>query len=207
MKSAIIFACLLLFSAVANASLEIKNRKHYSTEEEMSKMFEEFQNTYNKEYEHEEAKQGRYEVFKNNLKKIDDLNVADPSGVYSVNEFTDMTEDEFNRLRQSNYAEVRFLPCSVFFSVFLPETLSFKMPHPCLAIHSSIPYPLSIHPHQQHLSTRYIYFLFPTLLSLRYTRFLPIPRFSQFLYKKKSVCLPSPLSHSLFPSFLRPKTL
>eukprot|EP00003_Mantamonas_plastica_P023725 TRINITY_DN430_c1_g1_i3.p3 TRINITY_DN430_c1_g1~~TRINITY_DN430_c1_g1_i3.p3 ORF type:complete len:140 (-),score=57.70 TRINITY_DN430_c1_g1_i3:424-843(-) len=109
MKSAIIFACLLLFSAVANASLEIKNRKHYSTEEEMSKMFEEFQNTYNKEYEHEEAKQGRYEVFKNNLKKIDDLNVADPSGVYSVNEFTDMTEDEFNRLRQSNYAEAENL--------------------------------------------------------------------------------------------------
>lgn len=58
-------------------------------------LFAEFKESHGKVYASLEEEQARYEIFKGNLALIDQYNNLDSSATYGVNEFADMTADEF----------------------------------------------------------------------------------------------------------------
>jgi len=64
-------------------------------EEEKMLMFDDFQFTHSKFYESEDEKNARYEIFKQNLLIIDEMNMKQPLAQYHISPFTDLTEKEF----------------------------------------------------------------------------------------------------------------
>ncbi len=69
----------------------------YMTHKDKSQLFEDFMNKYGKIYQSLEEEDYRFNTFKNNLNKIDDLNLKSPNALYDINEFTDMTPEEFKK--------------------------------------------------------------------------------------------------------------
>ncbi|RVE49205.1 hypothetical protein evm_006097 [Chilo suppressalis] len=85
--------CLLLVSLLAAQS----QAKVFFKPEEAESLFEEFIDNFNKYYSNEEEKTFRFNVFKENLKKINDRNARSSLAEYGINHFTDLTVDEFVR--------------------------------------------------------------------------------------------------------------
>jgi hypothetical protein len=71
-------------------------------EEVKLQMFEEFIVTHNKNYETEDERISRYEIFKTNLVQADDYNQLERerggTGVHGVTQFSDLTDEEFKRM-------------------------------------------------------------------------------------------------------------
>lgn len=70
-----------------------KNILRYSLEDARDH-FENFIQTYNKEYD-EEERAVRYEIFVKNLEKINSLNENSDGAVFGINKFSDLTSEEF----------------------------------------------------------------------------------------------------------------
>jgi len=71
------------------------------TEEEKQALFEEFQSTYEINYSNDEEKLKKYEIFKLNLEKIDELNSQrsnDEAANFHISKFADLTQEEFYSL-------------------------------------------------------------------------------------------------------------
>jgi len=64
--------------------------------------------TYKKFYASEKEYEHRFNVFKSNLKIIEELNAKDPEAVYGINEFADLSSEEFSyRYRLQNFSELK----------------------------------------------------------------------------------------------------
>ncbi len=71
----------------------------YISHVEKSQLFEQFMNKFGKIYESLDEEDKRFNIFKTNLNIIDDLNLKSPNALYDINEFTDMTHDEFRKYK------------------------------------------------------------------------------------------------------------
>lgn len=71
------------------------------SEEEVAVLFADFMTKFEKTYTNDDQKAMRMEIFRRNLKRIDELNAASSGVVYDVSVWTDMTKDEFKALQTS----------------------------------------------------------------------------------------------------------
>ena len=73
--------------------------------ERYSSEFENFKEEYNKEYEDEHEEHRRKLIFLNRMQEIEELNSDESLGSteYGINEFTDMTDEEFKKASYCNY--------------------------------------------------------------------------------------------------------
>jgi len=100
MKIFIIFAILVF--TVACAKVDPLNG--LSEEQAFQKLI----STYNKVYASEKEYNHRFNVFKDNLKIIEDLNAKDPEAIYGINEFADLSPEEFTDLyRMKNFSALK----------------------------------------------------------------------------------------------------
>ena len=76
-------AFLLGFALCTTANLSYKND------------FEAFEQKFNKRYETPEERLNRFNIFQNNVKEIEAFNEGSHSWKKGINQFTDMTPDEF----------------------------------------------------------------------------------------------------------------
>jgi len=76
----------------ASASPEKLSHK---TEEEKQALFEQFKSTHTKKYSNNKEELQRYEIFKENLERIDDLNAKQPRANFHISKFSDLTDEEF----------------------------------------------------------------------------------------------------------------
>ncbi|KAL0895157.1 hypothetical protein ABMA27_013608 [Loxostege sticticalis] len=60
----------------------------------VNQIFEEFERTYQKQYQNEDERQARLEIFKENLKMINQRNAESKTATFGINRFTDMTTEE-----------------------------------------------------------------------------------------------------------------
>ena len=74
---------LLGFALSTSANLSYKND------------FEAFERKFNKKYETPEERLNRFNIFQNNVKEIEAFNEGSHSWKKGINQFTDMTKDEF----------------------------------------------------------------------------------------------------------------
>jgi len=65
------------------------------TEDEKQLLFQSFQDEHQKTYLNEEEKAHRYEIFKENLLKIDEMNMKQPLANHHITPFSDLTVEEF----------------------------------------------------------------------------------------------------------------
>jgi len=99
MNRFIIFALLAVIVSCAKVS-PLDGR----TEEQA---FLEFKKTFNKIYPTEAENSHRLAIFKENIKIIDDLNAKDPHAIFGINEFADLSDEEFTlRYRMKNYTSI-----------------------------------------------------------------------------------------------------
>lgn len=85
---------LLILSTCLLASTLAIDIPYYSLEE-AEQYFDEFINTYSKIYIHSEEKLTRFQIFKENLKKINNFNSFNRS-IHGITQFTDFTDEEFS---------------------------------------------------------------------------------------------------------------
>lgn len=86
---------LLLFSLFASGNSFILPESEYSIQ------FIQYIKEYNKQYNENEL-ETRFNIFKNNLQKINQHNIEDHSWKMEINAFADLTSDEFKRLKTPN---------------------------------------------------------------------------------------------------------
>ncbi|KAL6651910.1 hypothetical protein ACP70R_010835 [Stipagrostis hirtigluma subsp. patula] len=102
-------ALLLLLSLAAAADMSILSYGERS-EEEMRRMYVEWMATHGKAYNAIGEEERRYEVFKDNLRYIDEHNAAADAGVHAfrlgLNRFADLTNEEY----RATYLGVRAKP-------------------------------------------------------------------------------------------------
>jgi len=65
------------------------------SEDEKNDLFKAFQETHSKKYCSDNEMLSRFEIFKQNLVKIDEMNEKKPLANYHITKFSDLTEDEF----------------------------------------------------------------------------------------------------------------
>ncbi|KAL0895152.1 hypothetical protein ABMA27_013603 [Loxostege sticticalis] len=90
------FSLVFLLCCVGALVSSAPQKSLYNIEDAAS-LFEDFVKTYNKEYTSEAEKQARFEIFKNNLKDINKKNQSSQSAVFGINQFADLTQEEFSQ--------------------------------------------------------------------------------------------------------------
>ncbi len=71
----------------------------YMTHSDKTNLFENFMIKYGKLYKNIDEEDYRFNIFKNNLAIIDDLNLKSAHALYDINEFSDMTTEEFSKYK------------------------------------------------------------------------------------------------------------
>jgi len=100
MKIFIVFAVLVF--TVACAKVDPLNG--LSEEQAFQKLI----STYSKVYASETEYAHRFNVFKNNLKIIEELNAKDPEAIFGINEFADLSPEEFSdRYLMKNFSALK----------------------------------------------------------------------------------------------------
>ncbi|CAK1549628.1 unnamed protein product [Leptosia nina] len=85
---------LAVTSEVLSSDFNLLDQDYYDINN-AEEIYEQFIQKYNKEYYEEERSAYRFEVFVDNLKKINELNKNSDSARFGVTQFTDLTFDEF----------------------------------------------------------------------------------------------------------------
>ncbi|KAL0849602.1 hypothetical protein ABMA28_013861 [Loxostege sticticalis] len=88
---------LVILLCCAGALVSSAPQKTFYNVEDAHSHFEDFVQTYNKEYTNEAEKQARFEIFKNNLENINMKNKMSQSAVFGITQFSDLTQEEFTQ--------------------------------------------------------------------------------------------------------------
>ncbi|CAK1549630.1 unnamed protein product [Leptosia nina] len=87
---------VLIATEVLTSDYTLLNADYYNLDQ-AGEIFDQFLIKYNKKYEDRITATKRFETFKENLKKINEWNKEGDTTIHGVNEFTDMTFDEFSK--------------------------------------------------------------------------------------------------------------
>jgi len=68
------------------------------SEEEKKTLFKVFQSTHSKKYDDVKESERRYEIFRQNLDRIDDMNSKQPHSQHHISKYADWTQEEFQQL-------------------------------------------------------------------------------------------------------------
>ncbi|CAB3230383.1 unnamed protein product [Arctia plantaginis] len=89
------------------------NKAQYYSLEDAASYFEEFIIKHGKQYADEQEKSARFEIFKTNLKDVNQLNNISQAAVFGITSFTDLTKDEFKRLYSNCFIGEQDTSCSL----------------------------------------------------------------------------------------------
>ena len=88
MRTTLVLVVLLVCSCVAFHSTRIRKAE---------KLFDEWLETHPRQYKNSAERQWRLSVFADNLDRIAELNAQEPHATFGLNEFSDITPEEFQQ--------------------------------------------------------------------------------------------------------------
>ncbi|MFS7999243.1 putative papain protein [Helianthus anomalus] len=104
MKVATFLLLVTLFTVSSALDLPIigPNATNSLTDDAFEALFQSLQATFDKAYSSTEEKDGRFQVFKDNLRFIEEHNSGNHTYMLGLNKFADLTNEEFRTIYTSN---------------------------------------------------------------------------------------------------------
>lgn len=96
MKTQIIISIIVVLSATLLSTAMAENKRVLYDLDQAHNLFEDFITKHNREYTDDKDRQVHFDNFKQNLKKINDLNKGD-GAVYGINKFADLSPEEMKQ--------------------------------------------------------------------------------------------------------------
>jgi C1A family cysteine protease len=112
---------VLLLAVVALCSaVRMNNKFTPPTEKQLQDQFVNFVQKYNKQYDSEEFGK-RYSIFKDNVKRISELNTQQTTATFGINKFADLTPAEFSKMYKGYKKTNATVPTGVFAPMGIPQ--------------------------------------------------------------------------------------